>query len=321
MMNIPKRGLSARREIHIMGSDQRIVRCARVSFAKDEKIDKERDIKLISYLYKNRHSSPFEHVIIAYSATWDEYVGILERANNPAINIHYSEGYIWLNFRHFVNLMSLIPQEVQTLVKEKLPATFAIIEGKTPQEYSTDERFLKERYDASCGWVGLVDKLELNSKMDTYTFIVECPLFVARQWQRHRFGSYNELSRRYTSINPEFYIPKGLRVQSESNKQASIEEFLPKETSEEILKEINSIIQQSLLLYEKMLSLNTAKEIARGILPLFLKTRFYWTVPRIALDNFLSLRLHESAQSEIRELSSLIKNMVGQKGLNTLMRL
>ncbi|MEN3033859.1 MAG: FAD-dependent thymidylate synthase [Aquificaceae bacterium] len=320
-MNIIKRGLSARKEVHIMGSDQRIVRCARVSFAKDEIIDKERDIKLISYLYKNRHASPFEHIIIAFNAQWEEYIDILKRAQNPAINIHYSEGYIWLNFRQFLNLFDLIPEDIHLALKEKLPATYSIINGKTPEEYSKDESYIREKKTAECGWVGLVDKLELNSKMDTYTFIIECPLFVARQWQRHRFGSFNELSRRYTSIEPEFYIPKALRVQSKLNKQASLEEYLPEEISKDLIGEIKSITDRALNIYNKMLSMGTAREIARGVLPLSLKTRFYWTVPRISLDNFLSLRLSESAQSEIRSLASLIMDIAGYRGLDKLTRL
>jgi len=55
-------------KVHIMGSDQRIVRCARVSFAKDEEVDKERDTRLIRYLFQHKHASPFEHVIIAFEA-------------------------------------------------------------------------------------------------------------------------------------------------------------------------------------------------------------------------------------------------------------
>jgi len=63
-----------------------------------------------------------------------------------------------------------------------------------------------------------------------------------------------------------------------------------------------------------MISHNVAKEIARGVLPQFMITRYYWTVPRISLDNFISLRTHEGAQKEIRELAEAIVDMVGYRG-------
>jgi len=90
--------------------------------------------------------------------------------------------------------------------------------------YTRDKVFIKEKIETSAGWVGLVDKLELGTDMDYYTFIIECPLFVARQWHRHRFGSYNEISRRYTAWDIKFYIPEYLRKQASSNKQASVDE-------------------------------------------------------------------------------------------------
>ncbi|MDQ7083014.1 MAG: FAD-dependent thymidylate synthase [Aquificota bacterium] len=125
-----------------------------------------------------------------------------------------------------------------------------------------------------------MDRLELGTDMDYYTFIVECPLFVARQWHRHRFGSYNEISRRYTAYDIKFYIPKVLRRQAKSNKQASLEEPVPEPFHSEFLKEIERLIEESYSLYERMTEKEVAKELARGILPQFMKTRYYWTVLR-----------------------------------------
>ncbi|HHJ64639.1 MAG TPA: thymidylate synthase (FAD), partial [Aquifex aeolicus] len=63
------------------------------------------------------------------------------------------------------------------------------------------------------------------------------------------------------------------------------------------------------------------KELARGVLPQFMKTRFYWTVPRISLDNFITLRTHRGAQKEIRELAEALKEMVGYRGTDRRNRL
>jgi len=218
------------------------------------------------------------------------------------VQVYYSKGYIWLNLRNYINAIELFPSEVKESLEEKLPATTAIIFGQEPQNYSTDYAYVKDKIETSSGWLGLVDSLELGTDMDYYTFVVECPLFVARQWHRHRFGSYNEVSRRYVSYEPDFYIPRYLRKQAKSNKQASLEEAVEE-------------------LWKAMTEKEVAKELARGILPQFMKTRFYWTVPRIALDNFITLRTHEGAQKEIREFAEVIKDLVGYRETDKKLRL
>ncbi len=308
-------------DIHVMGSDQRSVRCARVSFGKDETSDPDRDKRLLRYLFVHRHASPFEHNIIAFQATKKEWLAILEKIDNPSIQIYYSGGYIWMNLRNAINASKNIPKEVFEEVKRFFPTTLTIVEkgGKISDEdlsalpYSTDRVFLQEKRTTSSGWIGLVDRLELGTEMDYYTFIVECPLFVARQWHRHRFGSYNEISRRYTAYDIKFYIPEILRKQAKSNKQASIDDPIDEPYHGEFLKEISRLIKESMDLYGKMTGREVAKELARGVLPQFMKTRYYWTVPRIALDNFITLRTHEGAQKEIREFAEAIKELVGYR--------
>ncbi len=316
-------------QINFMGSDQRSVRCARVSFGKDEQTDPQRDKKLLRYLYKHKHASPFEHNIVAFEGSKKDWLSILEKIDNPTVQIYHSGGYIWLNLRNAVNSKEYLPPEVFEKLREHFPTTWEIVErgGDVSDEelagipYSTDSVFLEEKIETSSGWIGLVDSLELGTEMDYYTFIVECPLFVARQWHRHRFGSYNEISRRYTAYDIKFYVPEVLRKQAKSNKQASIDEPIEEPYHREFLKEIERIIGQSYALYEKMTEKEVAKELARGILPQFMKTRYYWTVPRIALDNFITLRTHEGAQKEIREFAEAIKDMVGYKGTDRKNRL
>ncbi|RLJ71546.1 thymidylate synthase (FAD) [Hydrogenivirga caldilitoris] len=316
-------------EVFLMGSDQRSVRCARVSFGKDEKTDPERDKKLIRFLFKHRHASPFEHNIIAFKAEKREWLELVQSIDNPTIQIYYSGGFVWTNLRNAINAMEFLPKDLFEKLKEHFPTTWTVVETggdiddteliNTP--YSTDRVFLQEKKETSSGWIGLVDKLELGTEMDYYTFIVECPLFVARQWHRHRFGSYNEVSRRYTAYDIRFYIPEVLRKQAKSNKQASIDEPVEEPFQSEFLKEIKRLIDESYTLYEKMTEKEVAKELARGILPQFMKTRYYWTVPRVSLDNFITLRTHEGAQKEIREFAQAIKELVGYKGTDRKNRL
>ncbi|QWK18898.1 MAG: FAD-dependent thymidylate synthase [Hydrogenobacter thermophilus] len=300
-------------KVHIMGSDQRIVRCARVSFAKDAEVDKERDKKLIKYLFENKHASPFEHVIIAFEGEKSLWLELIEKVSSPVFQLYWAEGYIYLNLRNFINAFEHIPQEVKEEVKKRLPATYAIIEGGETESYSLDSSYVIKKIETSSGWIGLVDRLELGTSMDYYTFVVECPLFVARQWHRHRFGSYNEVSRRYVSFEPTFYIPKYLRKQSLKNRQASMEEQVEEPWNSLFLKKIKFYMDDLLTLYKNMLEKAVARELARGVLPQFMHTRFYWTVPRISLDNFISLRRHESAQKEIREFAQALVELVGYR--------
>jgi len=316
-------------EVRIMGSDQRIVRCARVSFGADEKLDPERDKRLIRYLFRNRHASPFEHNIIAFKGSKGEWLSIIEGIDNPTVQIYYSGGYVWLNLRNAINALEHLPKEVLEEARRFFPTTWSVVlkDGEISDEelsslpYTTDRVFLQERIETSSGWVGLVDKLELGTDMDYYTFIVECPLFVARQWHRHRFGSFNEVSRRYTAYDIRFYIPKSLRKQATLNKQASTDEEVEEPYHTELLDKTRRLVDDCYSLYEGMIQKGVAKELARGILPQFMKTRYYWTVPRIALDNFITLRDHEGAQKEIREFAEAIKEMVGYRGTDRKNRL
>lgn len=312
-----------------MGSDQRVVRCARVSFGKDHKVDPLRDKKLIRYLFKHRHASPFEHNIIAFEGSKKDWLDIISQIENPSVQVYYSGGYIWVNLRNFINAHEVMPDSLKDKIKEAFPTVWEVFSrnGDLSDEelenlpYTRDKVFLEEKIETSAGWVGLVDKLELGTDMDFYTFIVECPLFVARQWHRHRFGSYNEISRRYTSYDISFYVPRVLRKQAQTNKQASVDEPIEEPYHSEFLSSIQRVIDESYSLYEKMVNRGVAKEISRGILPQFMKTRYYWTVPRIALDNFITLRTHEGAQKEIRDLAQAIKEMVGYKGTDKKNRL
>ena len=307
--------------IFLLGSDQRIVRAARVSFAKDEEVQVERDIKLIRYLLENRHSSPFEHVVVAFESSEDFWLDLLRRVKNPTFQAYFDGKFIWLNLRNIINALDYIPQKVMHTLKERLPATYAVIKGEEVNGYSTDKAYIREKRETSSGFIALVDSLELDSPMDYYTFVVECPIFVARQWFRHRFGSYNEVSRRYVSYEPSFYIPTYLRKQAKHNKQASLDQPVEEPWNSQFLEKIGFYIKELNKLYLQMVEKEVAKEIARGILPQFMKTRFYWTVPRISLDNFISLRIHESAQKEIREFALAIKDMVGYKEWDKTMRL
>ncbi len=134
------------------------------------------------------------------------------------------------------------------------------------------------------------------------TFHIKAPIFVVRQWMRHRIGnSYNEISGRYTEMKEEFYIPAQLRTQVGKNYQY-----------ETLVDSVNSIekiekhYDDTFNLYKELLAAGVAKEQARAVLPLGMYTEMYWTVNVRSLMNFITLRLDDHAQEEIREYAAAL---------------
>lgn len=132
------------------------------------------------------------------------------------------------------------------------------------------------------------------------TFYVRMPIFVARQWVRHRAASINEESLRYVEARREFYIPEADRCQkqSQSNKQGSAVEIIQRpEIAAKIMDLSNN---QSLLAYDRLIEMGLARELARSVLPLGLYTAWYWQANLRMILHFLELRTDPHAQYEIR---------------------
>lgn len=188
--------------VESMGSDLKVVNAARVSYGKHKTELDEGDIKLIRYLLKNKHTSPFEH-----------------------------------------NLM---------------------------------------------------------------TFRFKVPLFVRSQHHRHRVWKFNEISRRYSGENLEFYFPNEWRKQSKDNKQCSGEWF----NSPAISAYVEKHAKDSVALYEKMIDEGVARELARIVLPQNLYTEYYGTIDLHNALHFLKLRLHSHAQWEIQVVAEAMRDIM-----------
>ncbi len=129
------------------------------------------------------------------------------------------------------------------------------------------------------------------------SFRIKCPIFVGRQWMRHRMNSYNEISYRYTKSALEFYIPPKWRSQDTKNKQASVGSF----DNEEFTQKFKDAVEQSVNSYTFLLENGIGRELARAILPLTTYTEFIFTCNLHSLMHFLKLRLHAGAQYEIQQ--------------------
>jgi len=130
-------------------------------------------------------------------------------------------------------------------------------------------------------------------------FHIKCPLFVARQWMRHRTQSYNEYSGRYTTYEPEIYYPKSWRAQGDKNHQGSGDP-LPEDQQKWLNANYSNYIVAENKLYDEMIARGVTREMARFIVPVSQFTEFYSTVNLWNLFHFLHLRLHEHAQYEIQ---------------------
>ena len=141
-----------------------------------------------------------------------------------------------------------------------------------------------------------------------FRFHVKAPIFVAREWFRHRIGSFNEWSLRYAKIeNPDFYVPSEFRTQEGKPGEYTFTEY--KGDTKSVQAALIRHNQDGVDLYNWMINRGIAREQARIVLPLGMFTEFYWTVNARSLMNFLSLRNSQHAQREIREYAMVIEEM------------
>jgi len=134
-----------------------------------------------------------------------------------------------------------------------------------------------------------------------FRFHIKAPIFVVREWFRHRIGwSYNEYSGRYSEISTEAYIPDNAQMRTQVGKPGAYT-FEPMENPQFSKDRIKMQYHSSFAAYEKLLVGGVAKEIARLVLPVGTYSEFYSTTNARALMNFINLRGDETAQWEIRQ--------------------
>ena len=144
---------------------------------------------------------------------------------------------------------------------------------------------------------------------------VKLPVFVARQWIRHRTANVNEYSARYSILDKEFYIPdpSNLAAQSKINNQGR-GEMLEAEDAQRVLEILKNDSDRSYTNYENLLSSDgkpgLARELARMNLPTNIYTQWYWKTDLHNLFNFLRLRADKHAQYEIRVYAEIISEIV-----------
>ena len=161
----------------------------------------------------------------------------------------------------------------------------------------------------------LIDYLVRNhhtSPLDSvqFTFDVKAPIFVFRQWHRHRTWSFNEISARYSELPEEYYIPEISQIthQHESNKQMRTDDI--HKEAELIQRMISAQGESAFANYHQMLKMGCPRELARSVLPVGTYSHMFATVDLHNLFGFLKLRLHEHSQYEIRVFAQAILDLI-----------
>lgn len=148
---------------------------------------------------------------------------------------------------------------------------------------------------------------------NAFRFHVRCPLFVAREWFRHRISSFNEESARYHQLEGDFYVPAPGDVRSQVGKPGGYTfEPVDADVAEGVRIDLSEHYERTYRLYRELIDRGLAKELARCVLPMGTFTQFYWTVNARSLMNFISLRAAETAQLEIRRYAEALEELFAE---------
>ena len=149
---------------------------------------------------------------------------------------------------------------------------------------------------------------------NAFRFHIRAPIFIAREWFRHRIGSFNEFSMRYAKATDEFYVPDAEDVRTQVGKPGaySFEQVEP-EVAETTREELRAVYETAYAAYERLVEMGVARELARAVMPVGSYTEFYWTVNARSLMNFVSLRAAETAQREIRRYADACERFLAEE--------
>jgi thymidylate synthase (FAD) len=149
---------------------------------------------------------------------------------------------------------------------------------------------------------------------NAFRFHVRAPIFVAREWFRHRVGSFNEFSMRYARATDDFYVPEADDVRTQVGKPGAYSfDPVEPEVAETARAELRAVYETAFAAYERLVELGVARELARSVMPVGAYTEFYWTVNARSLMNFVSLRAAETAQREIRRYAEACEQFLAEE--------
>ena len=147
-----------------------------------------------------------------------------------------------------------------------------------------------------------------------FRFHVRAPIFVTREWVRHRWSSFNEFSMRYAKATDDFYVPEPEDVRSQVGKPGAYSfEPVSAELAETTREELRNVYDAAYETYQRLVEMGVARELARAVMPVGAYTEFFWTVNARSLMNFVSLRAAETAQREIRRYAEACERFLAER--------
>lgn len=312
--------------INNTNDDLMAVNAARVSFGKRKTALDESDVKLINYLAKHEHFSPFTHCFYVCEAPikYTPFIDVL-------IDRGHTEGFVfekytkeslivgatlygWIEYFNILKKDGHDLKDIMLYIPEIFKSTHSLNAFNIKHTVGEQSPVLsKECYESSL-------KIKNKDRFTFETFHVTAPIFVARQLAKHKVGfSWNEVSRRYVDSEPEFYMPDKWRKKASNKKQGSSTEAV----QEPLYNRMHSSItthkaherynEYTLDLYKDMLENETCPEQARMILPQSTYTEWYWSATLENWKRMLKLRLKDDTQQETRELAEQINKQLMEK--------
>lgn len=219
---------------------------------------------------------------------------VLSNLNNTTIKC-LDKGHVRL-----VDVMPrLVPEDTKT-------ADFAIVQAARVSYGDGTKSVNEDR--------GLIRYLIRHShttplEMVEFKFHCKMPIFVARQWIRHRTSNVNEVSGRYSVLQDVFYFPDELKKQSSINKQGGENKVEP-DVAEKFLAYLSNLCDDAYARYEEFLGKGISREQARMLLPLNLYTEWYWKCDLHNIFHFLALRCDKHAQAEMRVFAEAMLQLI-----------
>lgn len=202
----------------------------------------------------------------------------------------------------FIKLVDVMPRlvPIDTTADHRIADAARVSYGNKTKKTNDDKTLIRRL---------MRDKHTSPFEMVEFTFLCSLPIFVARQWIRHRTANLNEISARYSVVEDKFYEPPNLFYQSSNNKQGSGEVIMdPK-----LLHDFNNYVNMSIGtydVYEYLISKGVSREQARISLPVNMYTKWYWKCDLHNIFNFLRLRMHKDAQLEIRNYANAMYDLI-----------
>jgi thymidylate synthase (FAD) len=286
----------------ILEGDLGVVNSARVSFGKWKTELDDKDYKLIEYLKKHNHKSPFFHPQVCFVTPEVSNTNLIKFILAMNANKLDIAGFEWDGSFYF--RMSLY-----LFIKERTRQIIDMLLGNIEVDYIYDNNWLEIEYSAIKG-----SDLFRASRLPYLQFRIKAPIFVVRQLEKHTVGfAKNERSLRYTTFEPEFWQPEKWRKQSETNKQGSNQnEFVNDyrvDCGENVGHNYYTINKLSRIWYKINIRNGMCGEQARAILPLATYTEFVWTASLQDYARLCALRLENNAQQETREVVKMIYDL------------